>query len=243
MKKSILAIGLAFSILLSSGVLEAGIKKKKVKLDLVEFPAISVNDIDYSSLNVQLAVGDVEFLEKKLSTTSATCTPTGAKGVDAIKTARQYSTYYYDVTYTAPEAILLVKDSSSEIVYSRVISEGGKKSRRFGYGSCNYVILADADIWRQAAQKNLTKDFDAQQTSFSTGIQNDITEMAKAAVAGGIFLQPVRMEFELVRAEDKKQDYSDLQHAYDTAYEGYAIYKAQGYNTETVESLERAIRV
>ena len=80
MKKYIFAIGLAFSILLSSGILEAGIKKKKVKVDLVEFPAIAVKDLDYSSLNVQLAVGDVAVLEKKLATTSATCTPTGAKG-------------------------------------------------------------------------------------------------------------------------------------------------------------------
>ena len=124
-----------------------------------------------------------------------------------------------------------------------MISRGGKKSRRFGHGSCSYVILADADIWREAAKKNLDKNFNAQQASFSKGIQEDITTMAKEAVAGGIFLQPVRMEFELARAEDKKQDYSDLQQAYDTAYEAYAIYKAQGYNNETIESLQRAIPV
>jgi hypothetical protein len=211
------------------------IDRKLVKLRAVELPSVSVVDLDYAKLRVELAYGETVIGERVLKTTKSICVPEGSKNV--FKDAVEVPTHYYEVPYRTGAGAFVLRDGHGEIVHTAKI-EPLESYERFGYDNCEFYHKANLE----AAYK---KGFEKLVRSMKSGVQEYFERGVRRELDDTLFFNIVQEKVPVYRFKDKERDYRDLNEAGELAKQGYAALERTiaGLGTDGRQDLERAVEI
>ncbi len=217
---------------LSTGLLAQRSTSKKVDTRFINIPNYDVGSTDVSSLTSSFASGNSEFGTKRLKDTKTTCVVKGG----SLKDAKEITTYYYEHDVTRPSAFLFLKDGSGNTVYAKQLASGTQDKAEFGKGKCEFWL-----------KPNLEKNYEAGQASWKnknhTAFINNLKSKAELQLNRNALISYNPIEIEVYSAKGKDFDYTQIEEAYDLAYDAYEDIEKNGVSSENFEKLSKAIAI
>ena len=205
-------------ILCAAPTLGFDIDRKSVRIQHVEFPRVSVEGLDFSSVRVEVAFGEVSLGDPVLKTTKSYCVPDGSK---SLKDVIELPTYYYEIPYRMPSGVMVIRDGNGELLHAAKI-DGFDSYERFGHNKCRYWV-----------QKNLEDDFTERALSdlrekAGQGVRESFQNRTAALIDDALFFNVVEEKVPVYTFKDKVRDYTDLNNAASLARTGYDAIRKSG---------------
>ncbi len=217
----------SFALLFATQTLALNVDRERAVVRYVEPPQVSVDGLDYASLQIEVAVGNVLVGQPELGQTKSICVPKGSR--NKLKDAVEVPTHFYNVPYSAEAGVMVVRDQEGRTIYSATI-DGLQSSERFGYDQCKY--------WLEPA---LEKDFERERPAFQQGLREEASayyERQAAVLADqALFFQVLEEKVPYFTFKDRRRDYTDLNRAAERARVGYSL--LAGYRIEEGEAALR----
>ncbi|MCP4440710.1 MAG: leucine-rich repeat domain-containing protein [Aureispira sp.] len=148
----------------------------------------------------------------------------------------EVTTFYYNINYTAPAAIIKISDAQGHLLYAEKTANVSASSTKFGYQKCEYF-----------RSDKMKADYAKGETSFKVKLnqtsQNDAFQKASTFVNNAIFFNYAEEEFKVASAKGKNFDYSELDEAQAMAVDAYKKMKKNWTDQTAAVELQKAIGI
>jgi len=229
------AVILAVSLVSFAPDLSAGVKKKKITTKILEFPQISVDGLDYSGLQAELAFGDIQVPGPSLKKKEIPCAFKDNEGKTRLKTTKMFPIHYYRVNYKGSEAYLVLKDGSGKTVWTSKVGNREDSWENFGTKNCGHI-----------SKPTLDKNWAAGKAAFIDSLRKKerahLTKKAKQLIDNAVFPKYTGERFKLYYIKGES-GYGDVNGAADRAESAYDNLSEEGSTARNRDKLKEAVKM
>ena len=240
LRNSILLIcaSASFCAAFSSVLYAAEIKDTVIKTDILAYPQIGVQGLNYRGLRAEIAIGQATLGKKTKTKGDSLCVVKGTTLKEVIKKKGKNVTRlpneYYRISYRTPEAIMVVTTSTNEVVLAEKLNTEKNAVTSYAEGECK-------GWWPGMLEASYKKEQALFKSNLNTSIRKKHLKQAQIILERDLFFSYQKEKFKLFKV--KGNEYGDLQKAYDIAKTAYQENTNRGYNSNSSENLEHAIRI
>lgn len=217
---------------LSTGLLAQRSTSKKVDTRFINVPNYDVGSTEIGSLKSSFAIGNSVYGSQKLKDTKTTCVVKGG----SLKDAKEVTTYYYDIEVTRPSSFLFLKDEKGNTVYAHQLATESSDKAEYGKGKCEFWMKpsleksykADEAAWKESNHGTYTKN---------------LKQKAEIELSRNALVSSNPIEIDVYSAKGRNFDYSEIEEAYELAYNAYEDISEKGISSENFDKLVKAIAI
>ena len=218
-------------VILSASMNAQNVKEEKVETSYLEYPRISVKDMDMNNLTVEFAHSNPVIKETIMVKGANLCKPKNG----SIKDAKAIETYYYNVHYTSPDGILRIAGPDNKILYMTYTSKNSDATDEYAKDKCYFLPAILESAYK--------KEKDAYLATLTEKESKEMLNNAQTFVNKSLTFSytPETVEVHYVKT-NKDYDYSDTENAMQQAVAGYGHIKDNYNSSEGRSKLESAVQ-